>query len=196
MRLLHSTITCSPRSLTLIICYNDFITPLFHSLFTDRSNTALQQYRVCRTIKRNNYTDKRSHVANIQKILPQPRSQRRIFKRKTLKKLFNRYSFIEVQYLCTEQIFIFGLQLIRLGFHQILFRFIILYGISFAIIILLTHQLERFHTGIGCRTTTGFRKPVQCTRLAEFLYRAFSWYYPVAENNSPAVNALCAHGYE
>lgn len=155
MRLLHSTITCSPRSLTLIICYNDFITPLFHSLFTDRSNTALQQYRVCRTIKRNNYTDKRSHVANIQKILPQPRSQRRIFKRKTLKKLFNRYSFIEVQYLCTEQIFIFGLQLIRLGFHQILFRFIILYGISFAIIILLTHQLERFHTGIGCRTTTG-----------------------------------------
>ena len=52
MRLLHSTITCSPRSLTLIVCYNDFITPLFHSLFTDRSNTALQQYRVCRTIKK------------------------------------------------------------------------------------------------------------------------------------------------
>lgn len=51
MRLLHSTITCSPRSLTLIVCYNDFITPLFHSLFTDRSNTALQQYRVCCTIK-------------------------------------------------------------------------------------------------------------------------------------------------
>lgn len=199
MRLLHSTITCSPRSLTLIVCYNDFITPLFHSLFTDRSNTALQQYRVCCTIKRNNYTDKRSHVANIQKILPQPRSQRRIFKRKTLKKLFNRYSFIEVQYLCTEQIFIFGLQLIRLGFHQILFRFIILYGISFAIIILLTHQLERFHTGIAAVLHTGiscFRKPVQCTRLAEFLYKALSWCCPIARSSSLAVIVLCAHGYE
>ena len=85
-----------------------------------------------------------------------PASQpKKDFQEKDTKKLFNRYSFIEVQYLCTEQIFIFGLQLIRLGFHQILFRFIILYGISFAIIILLTHQLERFHTGIGCRTTTG-----------------------------------------
>lgn len=85
MCLLHSIITRSSRSLTLVIRYNYLIASLFHPLPADRIKTTLQQHRVCRTVKGNNYADKRTHAANIQKILPQPYSRRRIFKRKTLK---------------------------------------------------------------------------------------------------------------
>ena len=87
MCLLHSIISCSSRSPILVIRHNYLIASLFHPLPANRIKTTLQQHRVCRTIKGDNYADKRTHAANIQKILPLPYSRRRIFQEKDTKKV-------------------------------------------------------------------------------------------------------------
>lgn len=65
MRLLHTLITRTSRCPVHVIRYNNLIALLLHPLPMNRVKAAFQQRRVCRTVKRNNYADKRSHVANI-----------------------------------------------------------------------------------------------------------------------------------
>ena len=69
--------------------------------------------------------------------------------------LFDRYPLVEVQYLGAEQVVVLGLELVALCLHQVLFGFVELHGVGFAILELLCHQAERLLAGQGGRMATG-----------------------------------------